>query len=151
MEKLSAAKLGAMLGLSAQEMNVLLKEEGFIKGEPGNYSPTDKGKEYSDELSDDNGYGGYCARWWSWLVWPQTILDEIDTSDERLSQIREKTVEERRERKAAAEAEADERFRQFCAEKEANTEETENFSAGKVLLAMGAAALAALGIAIFRK
>lgn len=151
MKKVSATKLGALFGLSGQETNVLLKEEGFIEGEPGNYSPTDKGKEYSDELSDDNGYGGYCARGWSWLVWPESILDSVDTSPERLAEIREKTAEERRERKAAAEAEADERFRQFCAAKEGNTEEAENSSAGKVLLALGAAALVALGVAIFRE
>ena len=144
MKKVSATKLGALFGLSGQETNVLLKEEGFIEGEPGNYSPTDKGKEYSDELSDDNGYGGYCARGWSWLVWPESILDSVDTSPERLAEIREKTAEERRERKAAAEAEADERFRQFCAAKEGNTEEAENSSAGKVLLV-------ALGVAIFRE
>ena len=151
MKKLSATELGALLGLTAQEMNVLLKEEGFIKGDPGNYSPTDKGKEYSDELSDDNGYGGYCARWWSWLVWPKSILDEMDNSDERLSKIREQTAEERRERKAAAEAEADERFRQFCAEKEGNTEEAESSSIGKVLLALGVAGLFALGATLFRE
>ncbi len=151
MKKYSATKLGDPLGLSGQEMNVLLKEEGFIEGEPGHYSPTEKGKEYSDELADDNGYGGYCARGWSWLVWPKSILDSIDTSDERLAEIREKTAQERRERKVREEAEADERFRQFCEAKEDNTEKSESSSVGKVLLAIGATGLVALGAALFRK
>ena len=41
---LSAKRLGEICGLTAEEMNVLLKEEGFLSGEPGNYYPTEKGK-----------------------------------------------------------------------------------------------------------
>lgn len=37
---LSAKRLGEICGLTAEEMNVLLKEEGFLSGEPGNYYPT---------------------------------------------------------------------------------------------------------------
>ena len=37
---LSAKGLGEICGLTAEEMNVLLKEEGFLSGEPGNYYPT---------------------------------------------------------------------------------------------------------------
>lgn len=29
--------------LDSGEMNILLKEEGFLSGEPGNYYPTEKG------------------------------------------------------------------------------------------------------------
>ena len=44
---LSAKRLGERCGLTAEEMNILLKEEGFLSGEPGNYYPTEKGKPVS--------------------------------------------------------------------------------------------------------
>lgn len=37
---LSAKQLGVKIDLNAQEMNVLLKEEGFLDGEPGDYYVT---------------------------------------------------------------------------------------------------------------
>ena len=40
---LSAKRLGERCGLTAEEMNILLKEEGFLSGEPGNYYPTEEG------------------------------------------------------------------------------------------------------------
>ena len=55
---LSAKRLGERCGLTAEEMNVLLKEEGFLSGEPGNYYPTEKGKLFVVEKGDDNGYVG---------------------------------------------------------------------------------------------
>ena len=53
---LSAKRLGERCGLTAEEMNILLKEEGFLSGEPGNYYPTEKGKLFVVEKGDDNGY-----------------------------------------------------------------------------------------------
>ena len=52
---LSAKRLGERCGLTAEEMNILLKEEGFLSGEPGNYYPTEKGKLFVVEKGDDNG------------------------------------------------------------------------------------------------
>lgn len=95
---LSAKRLGEKIGLTSQEMNVLLKEEGYQNGEPGNYTTTDKGKPYVSEKCWDNGYGGYAARGYNYNVWDESVLDDIDTSPERLSQIRAKTANERRER-----------------------------------------------------
>ena len=37
---LSAKRLGEKCGLTAEEMNCLLKDEGFLSVEPGNYYPT---------------------------------------------------------------------------------------------------------------
>lgn len=76
-------------------MNILLKEEGFLSGEPGNYYPTEKGKLFVVEKGDDNGYGGYAFRGWSWFEWDERILEELDTSVENKRYIREKTSEER--------------------------------------------------------
>ena len=79
---LSAKRLGERCGLTAEEMNILLKEEGFLSGEPGNYYPTEKGKLFVIEKGDDNGYGGYAFRGWNWFEWDERILEELDTSVE---------------------------------------------------------------------
>lgn len=95
---LSAKRLGERCGLTAEEMNILLKEEGFLSGEPGNYYPTEKGKLFVVEKGDDNGYGGYAFRGWNWFEWDERILEELDTSVENKRYIQEKTSEERRRR-----------------------------------------------------
>lgn len=105
---LSAKRLGEKIGLTSQEMNVLLKEEGYQNGEPGNYSTTDKGKPYVSEKGWDNGYGGYAFRGYNYNEWDESILDDIDTSPERLSQIRAKTANERKERNAKKKKESEE-------------------------------------------
>ena len=105
---LSAKRLGEKIGLTSQEMNVLLKEEGYQNGEPGDYSTTDKGKEYVSEKGWDNGYGGYAFRGYNYNEWDESILNNIDTSPERLSQIRTKTANERRERSAKKKKESEE-------------------------------------------
>lgn len=104
---LSAKRLGEKCGLTAEEMNYLLKEEGFLSGEPGNYNPTEKGKPFVVEKGDDNGYGGYAFRGWNWLEWDESILDELDTSMEHKLYIREKTSEERRYRREKKKAESE--------------------------------------------
>lgn len=97
---LSAKQLGEKIGLNAQEMNALLKEEGYLSGEPGNYNVTSKGDSYVSEKSWSNGYGGYAARGYSYNVWDESILDGLDTSNENLNVIREKTSLERKQRRA---------------------------------------------------
>lgn len=96
---LSAKQLGVKIDLNAQEMNVLLKEEGFLDGEPGDYYVTEKGRPYADETGWSNGYGGYAARGYNYFVWDETILNMIDTNEERLASIRIKTKEERKKRR----------------------------------------------------
>ena len=55
----SARILGQQVGLSAQEMNHALKEAGFLSGEPGAYSVTEKGAKYAIEQFFQRGTGGY--------------------------------------------------------------------------------------------
>jgi biotin operon repressor len=73
----SAKQLGEVLGLSSQKVNILLKEKGFLIGEPNNYTVTKKGKKYSEERLKDNGYGGYAARSWGFIMWDEAILQEL--------------------------------------------------------------------------
>lgn len=96
---LSASELGYRLNLTAQEVNVLLKEEGFLEGEPGNYRATDKAEPYVSERDWHNGYGGHAARGYSIKIWNKSIMRQLDTSKERLDRIRQKTAEQRKRRK----------------------------------------------------
>lgn len=97
---LSARMLGKKYGLTAEEMNVLLKEEGFQKGEPGNYSVTEKGKKFAHYKADDSGYGGYAHKAWEWVEWDESIINELNITTKRIYEIKKKTSEQRRIRKA---------------------------------------------------
>ncbi len=96
---LSARRLGKLFYLDDQEMNLLLKEEGFLDGEPGNYTPTEKGKKFISKNSGWNGYGGFASRSWEWNEWDESIIDELNITAERKKEIREKTLELRRRRR----------------------------------------------------
>ena len=87
--KESAKLLGQRLGLSSQETNHMLKEEGFLEGKPGNYNLTEKGKEFGEYSAHDNGYGGYAHRSWAFPVWDtDKVLSAIDTSPEKIEEYR---------------------------------------------------------------
>lgn len=147
---LSAKRLGERCGLTAEEMNILLKEEGFLSGEPGNYYPTEKGKLFVVEKGDDNGYGGYAFRGWNWFEWDERILEELDTSVENKRYIREKTSEERRRRRAEKAAESEAYWKKVNSQKEnpmgETTTEPNDSSAGKIVLGV----LALLGYGAYR-
>ncbi len=97
---LSARRLGIILGLSSQEVNVLLKMEGFQDGLPGEYYPTEKGKSYMVVKMDDNGQGGFAARDWEWAEWDESIINEIgEITLERRKDIRAYARELRAEKK----------------------------------------------------
>jgi len=87
----SATKLGDEYGLTAQEMNFVLKEEGYLDGEPGDYSVTEKGKKYAEEQYFHRGTGGYerYNAYWSTRTWDESITDELDITDERKKAIRQ--------------------------------------------------------------
>lgn len=96
---LSSRRLGEQIGLTAQQMKVLLKDEGYYKGHMGNYSLTEKGKAISEENGWDNGYGGYAFKGYNYDTFPESILKELNTKPENLERIRELTKVERIESK----------------------------------------------------
>ncbi|MDB1866467.1 hypothetical protein PMX26_08540 [Collinsella aerofaciens] len=60
----SARYLGRDVGLNAEEMNVWLKEEGYLEGEPGDYRVTEKGHPYATQRHRETGspnHAGYVA------------------------------------------------------------------------------------------
>jgi hypothetical protein len=87
----SARVLGQEYGLTAQEMNFVLKEEGYLDGEPGNYLVTEKGEKYAKEQYHHRGTGGYAHynRSWNTRTWDDGIADELDITVERKKEIRE--------------------------------------------------------------
>lgn len=87
----SARVLGQEYGLTAQEMNFVLKEEGFLEGEPADYTVTEKGEKYADEKDHHHGTGGYAHynRYWTTRTWDDGITDELDITDDRKKEIRQ--------------------------------------------------------------
>jgi len=87
----SARVLGEDYGLTAQEMNFVLKEEGFLEGESGNYVITEKGEEYANEQDHHQGTGGYAHynRYWTTRTWDDGITDELNITEDRKNEIRQ--------------------------------------------------------------
>ena len=65
----SARVLGWEFSKTAQEMNRLLKEHGYLYGEPGAYGLTEKGKIYAEEQYHSRGTGGYAHYNRNWETW----------------------------------------------------------------------------------
>lgn len=117
--QMSARLIGQELGLTAQETNVLLKRRGFLDGEPGNYSPTDKGAKYVVEKSFHRGTGGYDRynRYWEQRTFDESILEELkDITPELKKEIRSE-VALRRANQAKERVEAQRLFEQAQLEK----------------------------------
>lgn len=71
----SARILGKDYGLTAQEMNQLLKDQGFLDGNPGEYFVTEKGAPFAKEIDFHRGSGGYAQynRYWTERTWDESI------------------------------------------------------------------------------
>ncbi len=74
---MSAKMLGTVLGITSREVNLLLKENGYINGEPGKWVLTELGKQFAEISQKDNGYGGYAKRTWQFLMWNEDIIKNL--------------------------------------------------------------------------
>lgn len=67
-------------------MNALLKQHGYLYGEPGAYGVTEKGKQFGEEQYHENGYGGYARRSWETTTWnvglPAALRADMETNPE---------------------------------------------------------------------
>ena len=99
----SATLLGKELGLTGQEMNQLLKREGFLEGEPGAYLLTPKGEEFAEQHDFHRGPGGYSwyNRDWTTTTWDESVHDNMNLSTKNLQAAIDAAAEAR---KAAAAA-----------------------------------------------
>lgn len=84
----SARILGQDFGLTAQEMNFVLKEEGFLDGDPGNYAVTEKGLKFAEDNYNGRSYG-YYNQGWPTRTWDDRIADELDITEDRKKEIRQ--------------------------------------------------------------
>ena len=113
--QVSARNLGRDYGLTAEEMNRVLFKLGFYKGQPGDYSPTEKALPYVVEKEFHRGTGGYSLynRYWITRSFDDSIKEVLDVSDELISEVREELAMARAARyaaQAAARAKADAEF-----------------------------------------
>lgn len=78
----SATQLGKDFCLNGQEMNQLLKNQGFLEGEPGAYWVTEKGLPFATETDLHRGTGGlqWYNKYWSERTWDPSIMDELEMS-----------------------------------------------------------------------
>lgn len=94
----SARYLGRDVGLNAEEMNVWLKEEGYLEGEPGDYRVTEKGRPYVTQRHWETGspnHAGYVS-----TSWKEEILNEIGPlSPERRRELSDSVAANRAEKK----------------------------------------------------
>jgi len=87
----SARLLGQDYGMTGREMNVLLKQEGYLDGVPGDYNVTEKGSMFAAEKDYHRGTGGYAQynRYWSERTWDDNIVDELDITPEKIRNVRD--------------------------------------------------------------
>lgn len=94
----SARYLGRDVGLNAEEVNVWLKEEGYLEGEPGDYRVTEKGRPYATQRHRETGspnHAGYVS-----TSWKEEILNEIGPlSPERRRELSDSVAANRAEKK----------------------------------------------------
>ena len=97
----SARILGTLLHLTAEEMNELLKLNGLLEGEPGDYQVTEEGDPYATERDEHRGPGGspWYNRDWTVRTWDDSVLDAMDTSPEMIREAKENVSERRRARR----------------------------------------------------
>lgn len=94
----SARCLRRDVGLNAEEVNVWLKEEGYLEGEPGDYRVTEKGRPYAAQRHWETGspnHAGYVS-----TSWKEEILNEIGPlSPERRRELSDSVAANRAEKK----------------------------------------------------
>jgi hypothetical protein len=151
----SARILGYENGLTAQEMNQLMYNQGFLKGEPCNYELTEKAYKYAKQMEYHRGTGGYPSynRTWIEKTYDDSIINELDLSIEEIikakDQVKLRRIEQLKIRMEQR-AEADRKFL------EANNKIIENQSQNKFELPVGvkavliSGAIIAIGYGIYK-
>lgn len=101
--QLSAKELGQEYGLTAQEMNRVLVKEGFLKGQPGDYSFTEKAVDFAKKQDFHRGTGGYSYynRYWTIITFADSIKEKLNVTPELKKEVRSEIAAERAARYAA--------------------------------------------------
>ena len=144
----SARFLGRKYGLSAQEMNRLLYNEGYLEGEPGDYSVTEKGKPFAHETSYRYGPGGTSMRYnggYDIRTWDPSINDVLNVTPEMKQQAKDDVALRRRQQKEEREnyyASMENIQQPICEcdegnDTQPNLDDLYGYAAGAILSAMG--------------
>lgn len=124
----SARILGQEYGLTAQEMNCVLKDAGYLEGSSGNYDVTEKGLPFAEEKDFHRGTGGYAQynRYWTTRSWDESIEDELHIDDEIKKKARDEVASLRQQQRDEMMAAREEADAQFLASQNAENYDTEN-------------------------
>ena len=98
--RFSARELGKQYNVNSQEMNVILKNLGYLSGTPGDYSLTEKGLIFGEEKDFHRGNGGYSwyNRYWSTKTYDSSIIDDMNVTPELISEAKEEVKKIRADR-----------------------------------------------------
>lgn len=147
---LSATEIGSRIGATAVEVNRLLKDQGFLYGEPGAYGLTSKGEEFGVQRSHDNGQHGLLYHVsYETTHFDPSITDVLDSSPEKLAEVRAGISADRQAQRAArksAQEEEEANFQASRADKEAVETQYDVDPTKVLILAVGL--LTAIGTAI---
>lgn len=95
---MKTARLAWELGLNSQEMNILLRDEGYFEGEPGDWRLTEKGQAHANQQHWDVSspmHAGYVT-----TRWDDEVLEDIGpVSPERKRGIRDEIAARRAEQR----------------------------------------------------
>jgi len=83
----TAKKLGEMVGLDSKDVNKKLAEIGYLQGGPGNWALTEQGAQHGEVVYKDNGYGGYAARSWDYIVWDSDVAQQLGDPVKHLKEV----------------------------------------------------------------
>ena len=83
----TAKKLGEMVGLDSKDVNKKLAEIGYQQGSPGNWALTEQGAQHGEVVYKDNGYGGYAARSWEYIVWDSDVAQQLGDPAKHLKEV----------------------------------------------------------------
>lgn len=142
---ITAREIGRRIGATPMEVNRLLKNQGFLFGDPGAYGLTPKGQKYGSHFSHENGYGGYARRSWETTRFTPEITAVLDSAPARLAEVRAEITAHKEvlsAAKNAARAEAELRFRIFQESQRAASSQSE-IDPRKVLIGLGCVVLVA--------
>lgn len=111
----SATDLGRHFKATGEEINLLLKDQGFTYGSPGAYGVTQKGAPFGIQEYHQRGNGGYAYMNPSWeqTYWDDSIREVLEVTPERLAKVSADISANRLARSAArkaAQADADAAF-----------------------------------------
>lgn len=101
---LAAIEIGKHVGATAQEVNGLLLDQGFLDGAPGAWGLTEKGAAFGVEVLKSSSDLPQ-ARTWTATYWRDDILNELVVTPERLDAVRSALTSDRMARSAARVAE----------------------------------------------